>query len=194
MILSHKLSALDRTIVFALGALLTLLGAWAAAILAGNDAAVRLANALGTDNVQTWLHQPWLPYLLAAVALITSFAGMWLVVINVRSHRFNVVPSPASDDIGSIEIAVSGITSGACQWLASHEAITKAERVVSLERGRPTVTFTLICDPETDFTTASQLACRVEEDLRGSLPGIDLDTVYRVHYDKLKPLSSPSMP
>ena len=58
---------------------------------------------------------------------------------------------------------------------------------MSIDRARPTIEFTVTARPEADLTKLNDMIETSEADLRDAIEDVDIDTVYRLHMDKVEP-------
>ena len=71
--------------------------------------------------------------------------------------------------------------------LATDSDVTSAKQKVSIDRKRPTIEFTINARPEADLNKLNDMIETSEADLRDAIEDVDIDTVYLLHMEKVKP-------
>ncbi|MCL8494525.1 alkaline shock response membrane anchor protein AmaP [Corynebacterium sp. B5-R-101] len=188
--MSKTLAGIDRTILAVLGLLLIALGAWPILIHFEVPFATYLASWVDHDTWAGLPEQTWWPYALCLATIICSLAGLWLVISNLRHHRFNSVPSDASDEEGAIKTEMSAIAGAVADTLAAVEGVEKVSRLVAYDRSRPTLQYEVLADPDTPLLRIKDAIEVNDSDFRAAFPGMDVDTRYKVHFTKVQSASA----
>lgn len=183
-----KLTAfIDRFIFFLLAITLILFGLWPVLAHFDVEFAKELALWRDPDAWRTLPDQNWYEYLLWGILAGTIIIGLWLIIINLRRRTFSQVGSSASDENGDISIHISHIAQAVAAQLETDSDVTSAKQKVSIDRKRPTIEFTINARPEADLNKLNDMIETSEADLRDAIEDVDIDTVYLLHMEKVKP-------
>lgn len=184
--MSRALSVLDRIIFFLLSVILIALGLWPILIHFEVGFAQDLAEWVDHDVWAGVPEQSWWVWALGIGSAVCIILGMWWVVANLRQRRFNKVHSEASNEEGAIDTQMAAVSSAIAESIENHSGVEKVQRQVAYQRKRPTITYTITASPELPYSTLEQLAETNEEDFRAAFPDADVDTVYKLHYSKVR--------
>ena len=175
----------DRFVFFLLGLIFIAFGVWPILEFFEVDFAKNIPNWLALDSWSTISEQSWWLYALIGVAAFSIIAGLWLLIANLRANRVNRLKSSASNQEGSIALNMGSISSGIAKHLETVPGVTGVQRKVSEDRGRRTTVFTITAAPETPLEQLRSAAEESEADFREAFPDTEMDTVYKLHYDKV---------
>lgn len=176
-----RISFFDRAVVLVTGLLALAGGAWAVGLFLDAPLAQALADRIDFPAWRSAPAQDWFDLALVAVLLVSAVLGGLLIALNLRRHRINRVFSPASDARGSIGIELAHLAEAVAGELEQHPRVGSVQAEVVDSRGRPTMTLTIQARPDADVPALVQVLEQSERELRAAVPGIDLDTVYRLH-------------
>ena len=183
-----KLTAfIDRFIFFFIAVGLIVFGLWPVLVHFDVQFAKDLALWRDPEAWKTLPEHDWYEYLLWGVLAGSIIIGLWLIVINLRRRTFSQVGSSASDSAGEITMHIGHIAKAVAAQLATDSDITSAKHKVSIDRARPTIEFTVNARPEADLNKLNDMIETSEADLRDAIEDVDIDTVYRLHMDKVEP-------
>lgn len=179
--MNSRIAAFDRLIVFLAGLLILAGGAWAVGLFFDVPLAQAIADRI---DFPAWLaapHGPWFDLILAAILLVSAAVGGGLIALNLRRYRISRVPSPTSDDRGSIEIDLHTLATAIARDLEEHPRIDSVHAGVVNSWDRPTLTLTLRAHADADIPALRATLDQTEREFRAATPGIDVDTCYKLH-------------
>lgn len=179
--MNTRIAVLDRLIVFLAGLFLLAGGAWAVGLFFDVPVAQAIADRI---DFPAWLAapgKPWFDLVLAAILLVSAAIGGGLIALNLRRYRITRVPSPASDDRGSIAIDLNALAAAIAGDLAEHARIDSVQATVVNSWDRPTLTLTLRVHADIDVPALWSTLNQTEREFRQATPGIDVDTCYKLH-------------
>lgn len=183
-----KLTAfIDRFIFFLLAIGLIVFGLWPVLVYFDVQFAKDLALWRDPQAWQQLPEQDWYEYLLWGVLVGSVIIGLWLIIINLRRRTFSRVDSSASDSAGNITMHIGHLAQTVTAQLETDSDITSAKHKVSIDRKRPTIEFTIHARPEVDLNKLNDMVESSEADLRDAIEDVDIDTVYRLHLNKVEP-------
>lgn len=179
--MSRGLAFLDRLIVFLFGVVFLAAGLWALARALDPElirAWPELIDAHVIDSAANW---QWTPVILAAATVILTLLGLWLLLVNLRRHTFNKVSSPLSSELGEITLSVGRLAGAVGDGIKTWTHVSDVSHSVAVDRGRPTVTWTITADPSVDLPTLVSELEDNESDVRDALDDVDIDSVYLIN-------------
>lgn len=179
--MSKALAGLDRFLVLLVGVLLVVGGVWALAWATGVPLAHELAGRISLAKIDAFVHSTWYPIATLLSALVAGVAGVWLIVANLRRHSFNKIASQNSSDDGLITVATLQVAKAAGEQLTQHPDIVSVDTSTRIDRGRPTITWTVHAVPDVQLQQVVDLISLTESDIREALPGVDADTRFLLH-------------
>lgn len=184
--MTKTLSAIDRVLVFLLGALLIAAGLIPVLLYWNVPYASAYVARLDRSGFSTLPDAAWFPYALVAGLLLTLAAGAWIVLANVRSRTFSYRRvTPAVADHGETVFNVQRLAQAACDYLETSPAVTRATQSVAMVGSRPTVTFTVTTDPELSLPDATRVVEAADRDFTAACGAMDIDTVFKLHLDRI---------
>lgn len=186
--MSKKLAAFDRILLGLLCIILIALGVWPILIKFNVEFAEYLAEWVDHDTWRTLSDNTWWVWALAGASTLLLIIGLWLVVVNLRQRRFNTVESAASNEQGAISASMNAIASAVAKDLDSLSGVERVDRLVAYDRARPTLQYTVVANPDTPLERLINAVETNERDFRDAFPDADLDTSYKLHFTKVKPL------
>ena len=184
--MSKKLAAVDRALLAILGILLIAWGVWPILIHFDVSFATYLASWVDHDTWAGLPGQSWWPFALGLATIICALTGLWLVISNLRHHRFNSMPSEESNEEGAITTEMPAIAGAVADTLADIEGVEKVSRLVAYDRSRPTLQYEVLADPDTPLLRIKDAIEVNDSDFRAAFPGMDVDTRYKVHFTKVQ--------
>lgn len=185
--MNARISLLDRITVLLAGILILVGGAWAVGLFLNVPLAQALADRIDSS---AWLTAPsagWFDPVLIITGLLSGGLGGGLIALNLRRYRISRVVSPASDALGSIEVDLATLAAAVARQLEEHPRVESVQATVADSWDRPTLTLTLRAHADTNIPALRALLNQTERELRGAVPGIDVDTVYRIHLYPVEP-------
>lgn len=183
-----KLTAfIDRFIFFLISIGLIVFGLWPVLVHFDVQFAKDLALWRDPEAWKTLPEQDWYEYLLWGVLAGSIIIGLWLIIINLRRRTFPRLGSSASDEDGEITLHIGHIAKAMTAQLETDSDISSAKHKVSIDRKRPTIEFTITARPEADLSKLNDMIETSEDDLRDAIDDVDIDTVYRLHMNKVEP-------
>lgn len=185
--MSHALSALDRVIIGILGVFLICGGVWATAFAFGLPLAHRLGDFYDSAKMEAFFASPWYPVALIVLVVALAVLAPWWIVANLRQHNFNRLSAGERHESGGITIATARVADTAAETLQSIEHVLKVRTTARMDRGRPTITWTISAAPYVSLAELTREVEQCERDVREALPGMDLDTRYLL---QLRPVST----
>ncbi|MBC3186056.1 alkaline shock response membrane anchor protein AmaP [Corynebacterium sp. zg-331] len=185
--MSRALSAVDRIILVFFGLLGLLGGAWGIASWLRVEQVSRVNRRIDASVFSTVQDSPWFTAALWITMILGVILGLWWIAANLRRRGFNRLRSEASTAHGSIDISLVRVASAVGEDLSEVPGVTRVRHRVAMERSRPTITWMIRGEAITDLLELREAIERNEEDLRAALPGIDVDSVYKIN---LAPVAS----
>lgn len=179
--MNSRIAAFDRIIVLVVGLVLLFGGLWSIGLFFDIALAQQMADRIDSPIWLTAPDQQWFEIALIAALVVSTLLGYWLISWNLRRYRINRVSSPASGPTGSIEMNLATLAATMSAQLESHPSIDTVKHSVAVSWGRPTMTLTVQVGAGVDLVWLRTVLEKVEEDFRAATPGIDMDTIYRVH-------------
>lgn len=179
--MNTRIALFDRIIVLLVGLLVLAGGSWAVGLFLDVPLAQDIADLIDSS---AWLAAPaagWFDPVLVVVGLLSAVLGGWLIALNLRRYRISRVTSPASDALGSIEIDLATLAAAVARQLEEHPGVESAQATVTDSWDQPTLTLTLRAHADTDVPALLRTLDQTEHEFRAAVPGIDVDTVYRIH-------------
>lgn len=186
--MSKKLATFDRILLGLLGIILIALGVWPILINFNVEFAEYLAEWVDHDTWRTLGENSWWVWVLAGASALLLIIGLWLIVVNLRHRRFNNVESAASNEEGAISASMNAIATAVAKDLDALEGVDRVERLVAYDRARPTLQYTVVANPDTPLERLTNAVETNERDFREAFPDADLDTSYKLHFTKVKPM------
>lgn len=184
--MTKGLAFFDRLITFLIGLVLLLAGLLPAALYWDIPYVSDWLNQFDRSAITTVRDQSWYNTALIVTALLLFLLGLWFILANVRSRAFsNREIAPADPAHGETVINVQRLSDAACAALANEEAIAKADCRVAMVGQRPTATFTVTAQPEYQLEEAVQAIERANEDFRIANHTMEIDTVWKLHLDRV---------
>lgn len=180
--MSRGLAAVDRFVVFLIGALGIAAGAWFLALHFGCPPAQDLNKRIDASAIGRVPENNWYLYLLMGILIISALIGLWLIIANARPRGFSRVKSSASDREGTIGLNVSKIAEAVSRTV--EQRVSRVESVnekVAFDRNRPTVRWTINAHPSVRLEELKTVLEESEKDFRAAIRDIDVDTTYRLH-------------
>lgn len=179
--MTRRTATLDRIVVFLLGLVLLLGGIWTIGLYFDVPLAQRMADHIDFPAWRAAQQQGWFDALLAGLLVISALLGVGLIAANLRPYRIGRVPSPASGPDGYIDINLSMLADGVAAEIGRHPRVDTVQHEVREMWGRRTMTWTVRARPGVDVPALRHVLEKAEQDVRAALPGLDVDTVYRIH-------------
>lgn len=185
--MSKSLAGVLRTLFALLGLVLIALGLWPVLIQLKVGGAEYLAAWIDHDYWATVPAQAWWPWALGAGAAACAALGLWLIIAPLRVRKINHMESAASNNDGKITLLLTPMMKGISAALRQHPQIVGAEHQLAFDRGRPQLTLTVTASPEFSWTDNVGLLEQLDRDLDAAFPDIEVDRVYKLYYQPLKP-------
>lgn len=123
----------------------------------------------------------WYGFVIGAVMVAALLLGGCLIALNLRRRSFGRLRSPATDATGSIDVDVSRLAAAVARHIAELPRVEQVRPLLRVVRGQRTVMFTVQARPGVEMAALRDVLEQAERDFREAVPGIDLDTTYRVH-------------
>ncbi|KQB87369.1 hypothetical protein [Corynebacterium lowii] len=179
--MSHALSALNRIILILLGLLSLAGGLWGIASWQEFEPIQQLNENIDASVLSSAQDSPWYLVALWAVMILGVILGLWWIAANLRRRGFNRLRSQASTNQGSIDISVSRTASALGEYLEEVPGVTRVRHKVAFDRSRPTISWTIRAASDTNVADLRAAVEESEKDLRAALPGMDIDSVYKIN-------------
>lgn len=183
------LAAIDRLIIFLLGLLLIAGGLipvgmyWEIPYL---SPFVREINRSMLTDIPS---MNWYTAALITALVISLVLALALILPNIRSRAFNNrTLTPAQPELGKTRINVARLAQAACTHAETTDLVTKATHTVTYVNKRPTVTFTINANPNVELDTLIAYVEQMDTDFCDAVDTMDIDTVFKLHLDKVKAL------
>ncbi len=179
--MSARLAVFDRTIVFLVGLLIFLVGAWAVGLFFDLPVAQRLADLI---SFPAWFSAPqawWYDTVIGVVMVVSLLVGGWLIILNLRRRRFGRVRSSATDATGNIDIDVARLVGAVARDVAELPLVETVRPVLTMKRHRRLVAFTIQARAGVDVPALRRVLEEAERDLREALDDIEVETTYLLH-------------
>lgn len=185
--MNSRIALFDRIVVLLVGLLVLAGGSWAVGLFLDVPLAEDIADRIDSS---AWLSAPssgWFDPVLVVVGMLSAVLGGWLITLNLRRYRIGRVTSPASNALGSIEIDLATLAAAVARQLEEHPRVESVQATVTDSWERPTLMLTLRAHADTDVSALRTTLDQTECELRAAIPGIDVDTVYRIHLYPVEP-------
>lgn len=176
--MTKQLAGWDRFLLILLGLLGLAGGAYGLMVYFQVPAVMEFNSQFDATQVADWTTSGWMDVALGAITLLFAVIGLAYLITNLRARRFNKKRSSASDDHGSIDLAVARIAAAVNTQLAEFPRVNDARSKVAMDRHRPTLQWTIKAEPTVDVAALRDYLKVVESDVRGAVGDMDLDTRY----------------
>lgn len=184
--MTRTLAFFDRLIIFLLGVLLLVGGLVPAALYWEIPYVSEYVRGVNRSLLTDVPGMNWYATALICALIGTIIVGMWLIMPNIRNRGFNNrFITPAHEDQGETRINVARVAQAACKHAEQSELVTSAKQSVAYVRDRPTATFTITANPNFDMDSIVAYVEQVDADFRDALDTMDIDTVFKLHLDKV---------
>lgn len=127
-------------------------------------------------------HQGWWDFALAGVAVLALLAGVWLLAANLRPNRYSTIALGNSTGHETTVVAAAQVASAVAATLARDPAITDASGIAVIDRGRPTLRFTVTADAAIPITQVRSLISVANDDIEFALGGTRIATQVFLRY------------
>lgn len=177
--MTRRTVAVDRILVFVVGALLVAGGVFAVLWSRGDLADARPLQVLSpVSDVES----PWWPWASGAAGLVLVLLGLWWLSAHRRTPRVrNVRLADPGPDEGALSADAASVGSAAASTLAQHPLVLKAGSRSSIEKGTPTITLSAHIAPRRTLRAASIAADEVAATAAAMLgDGVAIRTRIRV--------------
>lgn len=184
--MTHTLAFFDRLIVFLLGLLMLLGGLIPAALYWDIPYLSDVVERFNRSMIADVPGMNWYTGALIAALVASLILGFWMILPNIRNRAFNnraVLPS--HPELGDTQVNVARVAQAACDHAEQTDIVTKATQSVAFIGQRPTATFTITADPEFEFETILAYVEQIDADFRDAVDTMDIDTVFKLHVDKV---------
>ncbi|GAB3691823.1 hypothetical protein [Corynebacterium nasicanis] len=179
--MNRRINYFDRIVVLLVGLLILAGGAWAVGLYLDVPLAQRLTDIINFPAWRAAPDQPWFDWALAGLMVVSALLGGWLIALNVRRYRLSRITSPTSDASGTITLNLATLAGAVAKELEEHPRVDSVLHSVTEYWNRPTMTITVRARPGADILALRETLEAAERDVRAAIPGIDVDTVYRLH-------------
>nr|VDG62304.1 Uncharacterised protein [Streptococcus thermophilus] len=184
--MTRTLAFFDRLIIFLLGLLLLLGGLIPAALYWNIPYISDFVRDINRSLIADVPGMNWYTAALVAALIASVILGLWMILPNIRSRGFNNrAIATANPTMGDTRVNVARLAQAACNYAESTELINTASQSVSYVGQRPTATFTITANPEFDFETIVAYVEQIDADFRDAVDTMDIDTVFKLHLDKV---------
>lgn len=184
--MSRWVASIDRILTFIVGLCALAGGLWSIGLFFNEPNSQQLADHI---NNQVWLAaygQDWFPFAAVAVVVFSLVFAVLIVGANLRRHRINRVVSGASNQQGHIVYNLNQIARAAAHNIDDQIIhVDDVTHAVALDRGRPTMTFTVHAQPNINMKSLIDTLTATEQDIRSALTGQDIDVIFRIHLTRL---------
>ncbi|GAB3072909.1 hypothetical protein [Corynebacterium aquatimens] len=134
----------------------------------------------------------WYGTALIIACVLLAFLGFWLILANIQNRGFNrraLIAERPDGEIGGGDtlVNVNRLAAAACSYAETLEPIVGATQNVAFIGDRPTATFTITARPDYDMNTVFSTVENLDADFRDAVDTMDIDTVFKVHFDRIAP-------
>lgn len=178
--MGHVIASIDRLLVGLVGLALLAAAAVLGGLAAGLPAAETIADALSSGSLESTVAEPWFPAAALFGGIVLAALGAWLAVANLRRRGFNIVRSRESGDLGSVTLSLNRIAAAVASVLEEREGVTRVPTRVAMDRRRPTMEWTIDAEAGVPLLELAGDIDQAEEDLRVAIPGVEVDSRFRV--------------
>ncbi|KQB84334.1 hypothetical protein [Corynebacterium oculi] len=179
--MSRALSAIDRTLLILLGLLSLAGGLWGIAAWLEFEPTQQWIERIDASVLADAQESPWFLVALWATMILGIILGLWWIAANLRRRGFNRQRSQASSTQGSIDISLTRMASAVGEALEEVPGVTRVRHKATVDRSRPTIAWTIRGEATTNLVELRSAIEQNEDDLRAALPGIDVDSVYKIN-------------
>lgn len=179
--MSKLLAGIDRFLLFLISLLLLGGGLWGIGVALSVPFATDLSDRLDPSIFDKAYDTVWYLVALWAVVILGVLLGLWWIAVNLRRRGFNRVRSNASSEDGTIHVNLTRVAAAIDEQIKDYPRVTQVSHRVAMDRSRPTVTWTVRAEAEADVAGLRQVIEASEVDFREAMPGIDVDSTYKIH-------------
>lgn len=184
--MTRRLAFFDRLIIFLLGLVLLAGGLVPAALYWDIPYVSEFARGINRSLITDVPGMNWYTAALIGTMLGAFILGLWLILPNIRNRGFsNRFIGTAQPDLGDTRINVARLAQAACNHAEGSEIVKQAKQTVAYVGDRPTATFTITANPDFDLETVVAFVEAIDADFRDAVDTMDMDTVFKLHLDKV---------
>lgn len=184
--MTRRLAFIDRLIIFLLGLVLLAGGLVPAALYWDIPYVSEFVRGINRSLLTDVPGMNWYTGALIGTLIGAFILGLWLIMPNIRNRGFsNRFIGTARPDLGDTRINVARVAQAACNHAESSEIVNQAKQTVAYVRDRPTATFTVTANPDYDLETIVAFVEAIDADFRDAVDTMDIDTVFKLHLDKV---------
>ncbi|QGU03726.1 Asp23/Gls24 family envelope stress response protein [Corynebacterium comes] len=179
--MNNRIALFDRTVVLITGLLALAGGAWVIGLFLNVPFAQNLADLIDFPAWRAAPEQVWFDLALVGILLVSAVIGGFLIALNLRRYRINRVVSPTSDDRGTIELDLATLADAIAREVEELPRVDAVHANVADSWDRPTMTLTVRARADADVPALRSALSRTERQFRAATPGIDVDTIFKLH-------------
>ncbi|PFG27247.1 Uncharacterised protein [Corynebacterium renale] len=174
--MSKQLAGWDRFLLILLGLIALAGGVYGALVYFQVPQVMDFNAQFDARHLTDFAATGWMDVALGVVTLLCVILGLAYLISNLRARRFNKRPSSASNEDGSIDIAVARIAAAVSTQLSEFPRVNDTRHKVAMDRHRPTMQWTIKADPTIDIKALRSHLQSVEQDVRAAIGDMDIDT------------------
>ena len=187
--MTKVLAFFDRLIIFLLGLVLVAGGLVPVGLYWEIPYLSPFVRTLNRSALMDVPGMDWYGIALIGALVVSLVLALLLILPNIRSRSFsNRTLMPAQPELGNTRINVARVAQAACNHAEDTSFVSKATQTVAYVGQRPTVTFTINANPNVELDTIISFAEQMDTDFRDAVDTMDIDTVFKLHLDKVKAL------
>lgn len=184
--MTRRLAFIDRLIIFLLGLLLLAGGLVPAALYWDIPYVSEFVRGINRSLLTDVPGMNWYTGALIGTMIGAFILGLWMIMPNICNRGFsNRFIGTAQPDLGDTRVNVGRVAQAACNHAESSEIVKQAKQTVAYVRDRPTATFTVTANPDYDLETVVAFVEAIDADFRDAVDTMDIDTVFKLHLDKV---------
>ncbi|WP_018297789.1 hypothetical protein [Corynebacterium lubricantis] len=184
--MTHKLSFFDRLAALIAGLLLVVGGLIPVGFYFEIPYVSPWLRSLDFQPVLQLHQQSWYVWALGIIAFVLVVVGGSMLATNLRGRGFSRRDT-GDEETGKTTLHIGRLAGAIGDHMKESEPVTGVDSSVSMVKQRPTITFTVHADPHADLRMLVHLIENVEADFRDAVEDLDIDTVYKLHLNRVDP-------
>lgn len=174
--MSKQLAGWDRFLLILLGLVAIAGGVYGALVYFQVPQVMEFNAQFDARQLTDFAGTGWMDVILGVVTVLCVIIGLAYLISNLRTRRFNKRTSSASNEEGSIDLALARIAAAVSSQLSEVPRVNDTRHKVAMDRHRPTMQWTIRAEPTIDLNALRTHLATVEEDVRAAIGDMDVDT------------------
>jgi len=149
--MSRALAALDRMLLFVLGAVALVLGV--GAVVWDAKWWDRLTGTVRAPWLRSAAEQDWWPWAVGAAGVLLALLALWWLRTHLSRHKIGETRLSGSSTAGKLTVDLNALVSAAADAVLDTPGVRSANGKAVTDRGRRTLQLTMTIEPTADLPT-----------------------------------------